>query len=284
MNQREAAFMHQITREMRESWKILAGLSILFAALGTSYTFTREKIYWTKTVLAPIGSNAISGEIAAGLSGLTGMAIGGGEQDELTYGLLTSRFLISAFLSSNPTSISSFSNCERYKNDSGGVQHDQARLVSCVMKSYIKISKDRKSGLVTLSVGGRNPTEAVANTQRYVDLHQTEMRNRTRMEAVAAIDSYGIELNTTTQIEIRDALFNLIQAELKKKAIASGGGSIGYTVVDPPYQDPSWYTPNLTKITVASLLSAIFVWFGLVFIGAARKSTTAAVEGQDSLT
>ena len=100
-------------------------------------------------------------------------------------------------------------------------------------KSVRELVVDRRSGLVTLSIEWTDPALAATWANALVTTVNQRRRSEAISEAKQSIKYLQQELNKTGSVEIRQAIYRLIEAQTKAIALANAREEYAFKVIDP---------------------------------------------------
>jgi uncharacterized protein involved in exopolysaccharide biosynthesis len=95
------------------------------------------------------------------------------------------------------------------------------------------ISDDNKTGLVLLSITWTDPRAAADWANALVRLTNAYLRDRAIEEADRNVAYLRAEIQGTSDVELRNVIYSLIQSEIKKQMIARGEVEYALKVIDP---------------------------------------------------
>ncbi len=95
-----------------------------------------------------------------------------------------------------------------------------------------KVSEDRDTGLVTLSIEVRDPERAAEWANAYVAMANELIRNDSVVEATRALDYLNAEAEKATMAGLRDTIYRVIEGQLKKIMLANARPEYAFKVVD----------------------------------------------------
>jgi uncharacterized protein involved in exopolysaccharide biosynthesis len=223
---------------------LIALVSICLGLIMFLVAITGPVVYRASTTVVPAFSDRSSlGGIASALGGLGGLAsmagigvnIDSGNTEE-ALAVLVSRPFLESFLDERPEfaaganehSLWSLSGLSIGRSD----PDTPATLVRKFRSDVLKISRDRKTGLITISVDWRDGKEAAAWANDLVLRLNTEMRLRTRKSADESLRFLRQELARETLLETREALSRLIEAQLNRRMMAAVSADYAFRVVE----------------------------------------------------
>jgi uncharacterized protein involved in exopolysaccharide biosynthesis len=89
------------------------------------------------------------------------------------------------------------------------------------IKKILTVERDKKTGLVTISVDWKNRTDAADWANEIVDRVNNEMRSRALNEATLATRYLEQEREQAQYVETRQAIDRLMETEIRQKMLAS---------------------------------------------------------------
>jgi uncharacterized protein involved in exopolysaccharide biosynthesis len=137
------------------------------------------------------------------------------------------------------------------------------------------VQEDRKTGLVTLTVDWQDPQQAAVWANELVARANSRLQQDAIEEGQKAIAFLQQQLGQAGAIEVRQALYSLIEAETKKVAIAHARKEFAFKVIDPAVAPRRKVKPQRRLIVVAGfligLIGSSFLAVLLAAIAAERK-------------
>jgi len=100
-------------------------------------------------------------------------------------------------------------------------------------KRIRRIERNRRTGLVTLSVSWSNGDEAARWANLMVKKANEELRQRAIQEADASLKYLQRELDRNTAVELQQAIYRLMEAQIKRKVLANSRPDFIFSVIDP---------------------------------------------------
>ena len=217
---------------------------ILSTAAFSTVAFTTRPVYRATAVLTTAATDRGDGVLNLASSTLGGLASGlgiGGPRDADTQealAVLHSRELTEAFITDKKLMPRLFptrwdSAAGRWNTDE---QHQPtlAQAYKYFDQKVRSITEDRKTGLITLQIDWTDRAEAADWAIELVHRVNEEMRSREITKADASLHFLQEELQTTSEIEIRNALAHLMEAQVKKRMIAHVTQDYSLRFVDRP--------------------------------------------------
>jgi LPS O-antigen subunit length determinant protein (WzzB/FepE family) len=138
------------------------------------------------------------------------------------------------------------------------------------------VSVDSNTGLVSLSIEWTDPALAAAWANELVVQLNHMLRERDMREASSSLEYLQQELAKSGVIEIRGALFELIEQQQKRRMLASVHEQYAFRVLDPAVapevDDP--VRPRLAVVmSMAALLGVLFGAFAALLVELSADGT-----------
>ena len=228
---------------LSRKWLIL-GTALLSTAAFTATALFMTPIYRVSSVLVPAtaegglgGLGAAMGQLG-GLAALAGVNLSGGQDPtEEALAVLASQEFTQRFISHMDLLPKLFESKWDPGKGAWKVPESQVPSLAAGAKRFSNhvrhISRDRKTGLVTLSIDWRDREEAVQWNRKLVEMINDEMRGRAVSDAERYIAYLENELRTTELVETRLAISRLLDAQIKQRMMARVTREFAFRTVDP---------------------------------------------------
>lgn len=245
-SQKSEINLADIWHTLREGRRRIVLITLATALLATVVAFVITPIYQAQVLLSPVtddqgnAGSSVTSQLG-GLAALAGINVNGtasSSKDE-AIAVLQSRVLTDLYVKENNLLPILFaSDWDQDKNawkDSDPEDiptlWDAFKLIE---KKVRKVDVDKKTGLVTLSVEWKDPELAarwaaglVARTNAYL-----------RQQAVQHVENNLAYLQeqakAATSVELQQAIYRLMEAEVKKGMLANANAEFAFKVIDPP--------------------------------------------------
>jgi uncharacterized protein involved in exopolysaccharide biosynthesis len=234
-----------IVASVFRSWPIWGSAGVLGGIIGVILALSMTPIYRATTVVAinseaadSLGSGLIGGQLG-GLAGLAGISLGGSNRRMEYLAMLDSRILADQFIAANQLKYVFFAKDWDAANNrwtSKKAPTDEAAYQYFTEKVRI-VSEDRRTGLVTVSMQSSDPVAAARWANEYVRRANDLLRERAVTEASSSLAFLDRELANASAIEIRQAIFQLVEAQQKQKMLATVRDEYIFHTIDPA-KDP----------------------------------------------
>lgn len=265
----DVIYLSDILAALRRRVQLIITITAGMFLLGILYALFSTPLYTAQVVVRPLEIND-GGKLASlssqlgGVAALAGVDFGGGGSDRDEYiAILRSRELGEDFIRKYGLKPLLFP--ERWDPEAGKWKERGSGLLSKVARSLSrgvailsgdqgwhprrtepslweaykvfdedvrKVSEDRDTGLVTVSMEYRDPRLAAKWANDYVALGNKKIRNNVIREATAALTYLDNEAQKATSAGLKDTIYRVIEAQLKRIALANARPEFAFKVVD----------------------------------------------------
>lgn len=260
---------------LRRRWLLVSVVTALVAGAAIAAAFLMTPVYRSESLLAPVetdtlaGTSALLGELG-GLASLAGLATTEGGVREQSIAVLRSRELAEQFIRDKDLLPLLFA--DLWDAEAGRWTVDDPDDVPTLNDGYElfdedirKVSEDSTTGLVELAVEWRDPATAQQWATELVDRVNQRMQSRAIGQSERKLEFLGRELDKTSVVELRQAIYRLIETEISAMMAASVNAEFAFRVLDPaslPDHD-EWVSPNRKVLIAGGILAGGFL--GLLF-------------------
>jgi uncharacterized protein involved in exopolysaccharide biosynthesis len=253
---------------------LIAAVAAVCTGLAIYLALTAKEIYRAEVVLAPVtdsgggGAGSLMGSLG-GLANLAGLRLGAGGQGKEATALLKSYRLAEEFLRRNDLVPVLFgSGSSEPPTMWRGVRYFRAGVLD--------IKEEELDGLITLTVDWTDPKVAAQWANQLVALANEMMRTRAMDESSRNIKYLNEQLAQTNVVEIRRALYNLIESETKQLMLANGKLEYAFTVIDPAVAPEIRISPKRTLMTLIGFAIGCVLGCVIAFIHRGLKGQRTA--------
>jgi uncharacterized protein involved in exopolysaccharide biosynthesis len=253
----------ELTRTLwRGRWTIILTVAVLMA-LAITYSLLAKPIYRADVVLSPVSEDSMRPSLGAlgGLASLAGINIGAGNKSVEAVAILKSKGFAREFIETQKIMEPLLEARGGGSGMFGGApQSKDIRLaVESFDRGVRRVSEDRKTGLVTLSIQWEDGTVAAAWANAVVRQLNDRMRQRALVDSQNNVTYLQKELATTTVVSLQQAIGRLLESEMQKLMLARGNDEFAFKIIDAaaPPRRPFWPRPVLAT-ALAMLLGGIF--------------------------
>jgi uncharacterized protein involved in exopolysaccharide biosynthesis len=126
-------------------------------------------------------------------------------------------------------------------------------------KKIRRVSEDRMTGLVTLSISWSDPELAANWANRMIQAVNAALRQRVFEDSNKAIEYLQAQLKQTSVVELQDVLHRLIESEMKEAMLANINEEYAFRVIDPAVvpEDPS--SPKIASLVVLGVVIGVLL-------------------------
>jgi uncharacterized protein involved in exopolysaccharide biosynthesis len=250
----------------RDKW-LIAGITTLFGVLAIAYALLATEWYRADVLLVPAEEDALAGltEQLGGLARLAGVSSASpvGDTPE-AIAILQSRAFAQAFIEDKEL-MSVFTEQTSWADGSGAGSADMRDAVDFFHDNVLRVSEDRDTGQITLSVEWTDPVVASDWANSLVTRINERMRQRALTEAETNIAYLQSELTTNKLVPLEQSISRLLETEMQKMMLARGSAEFSFRVVDPATPPKKRARPKRTLIVVSVVflggMFALFVVF-----------------------
>jgi len=246
----------------------------VFAAvvLGTVYYALSRPVYRATVKVIPVDSDrldSMANDVVGRLGGIVELAgissLGSSDSRAIAVELLRSRSLASAYIAQQKLTgkvldcgpeaddVSSSDSCHRATD----------KALRLFDRRIRRVSEDRRSGIVSLEIDWFEPSEAAAWANGLVTLLNMQSRDRALADAQKNMSYLERQLADTSSLEIKSALYRLMESELKRAMLAEVREEFALKVVDPAVEPGSRDVqhPRLSLTIVGSIAGGLILGF-----------------------
>lgn len=248
---------------LKQYWVLLAGSVIGSAgiAVGCSYLF--DPLYRAQALLIMSddligGAQTTSASSFGGLASLVGLNSADGRQP-LAIATLESRSLTEAYIDKHNLLPVLFADRwdasnSKWKTSAEKIPtpYDGFLLFDRKLRGVLE---EKKTGLIRVSIDWKDKDYALKWLEGFVEDTNAVLRNATITKSATNIAYLNAELEKTSVIEVRSAIYKLMEAEIKKTMLARGSKDYAFRYVDPPAVLPRKIWPSRLRF---ALWGAIF--------------------------
>ncbi|MDO9451347.1 MAG: Wzz/FepE/Etk N-terminal domain-containing protein [Stagnimonas sp.] len=252
-------------------------VTFLSAAVAAAIAFTITPIYRAEVVLTVVddAKTGMSGLLASqlgGLASLAGAGIGGSGTRTESIGTLGSKQVAETYISTQKLlPVLFYKQWDESKGDWKSDVREKPTLWKATKfftEEVRKVSDDKKSGLITLSVEWKDAAIAAQWANDLVEQTNKTLRDRAIRKSEANLAYLNAKLDQTSVVELRQAIFRLIESEVKNVMVAQGSEDFAFKVIDPAVTPEKKAKPKrLFMIGAGAFLGLMLAGFYAVLKG-----------------
>jgi uncharacterized protein involved in exopolysaccharide biosynthesis len=262
-----------LSRALRRQWKLVAILFLLSTFISACYAYLAPDYYKADTLIAPVEDNDKNNALSAlgSVASLAGLSIKDDTNKGVAVAMLQSRTIIEGMIKERDLLPLLYSNLWDPQNRTWKVS-DPKKIPTPLdgyglfVKRIANFDDDKKTGLVKIEVEWKSPQLAYEWANEIVSRTNDELRNRALTKSENDLAYLQDQAQKTTVVEMREAIYHLMEDELKKAMIAKGNREYAFKVVDPAVipEKKSW--PKRAVIILLGAMAGLMLGIAVVLL------------------
>lgn len=245
----------------------------IFGLAGLAYALLATEIFRAETLVLPKTQSSSEGAslIAqfGGVAQLAGLSVREGNRG-IALATLKSRHLIETFIREQRLLQKLYEDrwdaeTKAWRGSSSNVPTTW-EAYNYFTRSILEVEDDPKTGLVTVAVEWKDPVEARQWVAELIARTNAHLKSEAVQQAERNLAYLQNEAAHVGQVEIRSALFSLVETELKALMIAKGDDEFALRTIDEPVVPEKRARPKRALIVTLAVLVGLFVGLVLVFL------------------
>ncbi len=266
---------------------IVISITALASIIGVLYSLSLPNVYESKALLVPVdSSSSISGALRnyQGLAGLTGINIPSSNGEANSAKAMETIKSLSFFEKNILTNIflPDLMALESWSSDTNKIIYDESAYVISSNSwkdkpsnqrayrkftgNHLKLSKDKNSSFITISIKHQSPFLAKQWTELVINEVNNFYRQKDKEQSEKAVRYLNQQISMTGSSEIKQVLAKLVQEETKKLTLIDANKFYVFEYIDPPAVMEQKSEPNRTNICIISAFLGGMLGILLVFI------------------
>jgi len=263
---------------MRYKWLIIL-LTLIGGGSAISTALQMTPVYRAEVLLAPAAEDKSSASALAGqfggLAALAGISLGaGGGKVEEAIATLQSRIFTNEFIREENLMPVLFSDIWDAENKKWLLESpaDKPTVLKAfkTFDSIRSISDDKKTGMYTLAFEWHDPAQVAVWANQMVERINKHQKDSAIIEANKSIKYLENQLQETSDVEMRQSIFRLIEAQTKNIMLANVRDEFAFKVIDPAVVPEETIKPKKKLMAVLGVMVGfmfgVFLAFFLAFI------------------
>ncbi len=235
----------------------MVGGAALGLMLGLLASSAMPRVYRSQAVLAPNLETMQSGGLAdlagqlGGLAALAGVRVPGGSNKDEAIELLKSRGFAARYITEKELLPRLFEKDWDATRGDWAVAADDVPSVNQGVDRFVmrvrRVQEDRGTGMVTLTIDWIDREEAARWADEMVSRVNEELRARAVTDADRSLAFLQEQVEQTTVLPVKEAMFKLIEGQMKTIMLANVRTEYAFRIIDPPvvadaddYISPNW--------------------------------------------
>jgi uncharacterized protein involved in exopolysaccharide biosynthesis len=263
----------------------IAGIVSATAIAGILVAVIMRPVYRATIVVVPAETMTGADKLAGlggqlgGLAALAGAPVPSSIKIEEALAILESRQFAERFINAHSLLPLLFagmwdSESQRWQvegeSEAPSIQ-DGMRLLQ---NSIRTLNRDRNTGLISLHIDWFDPVQAATWANNMVAMANRHLRDRAIQEAEESIKYLNNELERTNSLEIRSAIYKLMETEIQNIMYANVLDEYAFKIVDPAMSPEAddYIRPNRLVIIILSLMAGALLSVMLATAAAIRTA------------
>jgi Chain length determinant protein len=256
--------LRKVARVLGAHWITLGIFCLLFTAGSVIYALTREPLYESDSLLAPVKEDAgqlgaLSGVLGqfAGIAGGLGVSGGSANEDEAV-AVLQSREFSLRFMREHALLPLMFpkiwdAGLQKWRPRNDGTERPAGPSPDDAVQSFESmrtVTVDRRTEFVRLAI--RAPTAALArdwSTSMINELNDA-LRSRALEESQRAVTLLSKSVETEQVQSMRTAAASLLESQLRRQVLAQSRRDYALRILDPPSLPDQRFYPKRTRMVI----------------------------------
>lgn len=256
---------------LRVLWRrrvTVVAIVVLSVLCGAAIAWLKTPLYRSSVVLAPRQAEEQGGALSAvlgqmgGLASLAGLAGLGGQDANDSLALLKSRAFFERFARDAQLLPVLFSSAwdEKSGQWKSSLQPEDIPTLDDgweLFNTRIRtISQDQKTGIVTLAITWKDRGTAAAWANTLATRLNEDMRSRAIADSIATNRQLQEQLDKTSVVELQQAIYRLMEMQIKREVLARSRSDYAFAVVDPAVVSDAdrFVSPKRALILLSALI------------------------------
>lgn len=243
----EVTLAHQMRTLWRRKWLVVC-VTVATTAIATAIAFLMPKEYEASVLVMPVSDSGARGGFGGGLSSLAsqfgglaslaGLSIGDNGKKSESIAVLQSEALTESYINQNHLLPILF--WKKWDAKSLTWLETRPDKVPTLWKAneYFRkhvreVTTNPKTGLVTVTITWTDPKLAATWANGIVSLTNEYLRSKGIHESERNIQYLNGEAERSNVVEVKQAIYSILQAEINKEMLARGTDEYALKVIDP---------------------------------------------------
>jgi uncharacterized protein involved in exopolysaccharide biosynthesis len=271
-NDREISLSEVCVLLWRSRWLLIV-VSAVSAALAFGVSMFLPVKYDAVILLSPVSSEDQSNKLSAlsdvaqslgGLGSLLGMGSPGNEQKAESIATLQSELLTEDFIKQNdllpimyPSQWDPATKSWKTADPKKRPSLWKANLMFA--KKIRSVTENAKTGLVTMTISWKDPVQAAAWANGIVKLANEYLRTKSIQHSELNIQYLDSQAAKTSEIELRQAIFELMKNEIKNEMLSRGNAEYALKIIDPAAVPEKQASPQPLLLSISAAIGGLIV-------------------------
>ncbi len=248
---------------------LLIPVTVLGTLIAVAYALYTPPVYQARVVFMPAEEqsagalSALTGQFG-GLASLAGIDLGGGGgQAAIALETLESFQFTAGFLEDERMLPVLFS--KKWDAESGDWKSGITRVPTLqdgarkFAEEVRYVYKDKLTGVITLTIAWTDPDLAARWANALLERLNDTMRSQSVVEAQRAVGFLQEQADRTTNVEMKQTLYRLIEAQTKTMMLADSRPEYAFRIVDPAFAPERPSKPRKVKVVFMGAIMGGFI-------------------------
>jgi uncharacterized protein involved in exopolysaccharide biosynthesis len=260
------------------SWKLIVLIAFVCAVAAAAFSYLVTPTYRAVTIISPVNQTGSAGALRSqfgGLAALAGIDLGSGGRDkEQALATLKSPGFAREFIVSQnllpvmyPEKWDAASKSWKAGEKPPSLEVAVKRFTSSVRR----VDEELRTGIITLSVEWYSPQLAARWANQLVERVNERMRLDATRNAERSIQFLNQELAKSPQVELRMAIFRLVEEQVNHAMLANVQREYAFRVIDPAVPPDMRVSPRRTMMVLIGGTLGGFIGLFVVFLRRALR-------------
>lgn len=262
--------------------KLIAQITAVSTLLAVIYALMLPPVYRAEALLMPLNQEQSAGPISSqfsDLAALAGISLSGNAdaQTQRALATLKSRAFTESFMKEAgvlPVLYSSLwdEKTKSWKDTSwfGSADKPTGPSMEGAYRAFNDgiraVRFDRKTNLTTVTIDWEDPKIAAHWANQLVKHINARLQGEAIKDAERNIDYLRKQLNTNAAVEIQQAIFNLIEGQMKTIMVASTREEFAFKVIDPATAPEQRLKPSRRLVVLTGLILGLLAGVAAAFL------------------
>ncbi len=232
---------------LREKWLVFF-FTVLCTAGAVAAALHATPIFRAEVLLEPVSADGKQGggllAQYGGLAAMAGINIGGGgSSKDFHIATLKSRTFVEGFLRDEKLLPVLF--YKKWDSESQSWQVENPKQIPTMWKgveyfkkNILKVSEDKKTGLITLAIELHDRDKTAQWANLLVERINRHLREAAIQDARKSMEYLKTELANTNIVELKQAIANLLEGQIKKIMLTRVRTDFAFKIIDPAVVPP----------------------------------------------